>query len=136
MAGPYLGTGGWSPGLVRVDEGLGGDIAFLASEHMMVKTAGITLDAAELSADSDGNKILEAGTYVGPVTATGKYTTPAAGGEHDEDKSGYLLESVNLRHGDVITGILLHGSVLEARVDHGTASVAAKAAVAGRIIFQ
>jgi hypothetical protein len=36
-------------------------------------TGGVTIDAATVSADADGNKILKAGTPLGRITASGKY---------------------------------------------------------------
>jgi hypothetical protein len=138
-----LGTGGWHPGLRRDDLALDQFPAFLASDQLMVKRAGITLSAATVTADSNGDKILKAGTFVAPITSTaevgkyGPFATGAADGRQtpDANKSGYLLESVNLRDGDVVTGCMISGSVLKARVTPSSAA-AMDTAVAGRIIFQ
>jgi hypothetical protein len=239
-------SGGWTPVLKRTDVGLSGGASFLASGKLTVKRGGITLDSALVTADANGDKYLEAGTFVSEVTATGKYGaydpqtnevqtlleggsgltsytltysgqttasidddataaqvqaalealsnlapgdvtvsavgspdsvagglqvtfggtladtnvaqitatptggtgtvniatsgsgegTPTDGRETPSDNtSGYLLESVNLRDGDVVTGLLIEGSVLSARV-HPAPDATTKAAVKGRIIFQ
>lgn len=79
-----------------------------------------------------------------PTGGTGTVTaaTTTAGGasvsdgrEAPDDVSGYLLESVNCKDGDVITGILLHGSVLSARVTPSP-DATTKTAVKGRITYQ
>lgn len=133
-------SGGFTPSLRRSDVEVSGHAAFLASEHLTVKRAGITLDAATVSADGDGNKILKAGTFVSEITATGKYgaygDAETDGREApNDDTSGYLLEGVNLKDGDVITGCLIQGSVLSARVTPEP-DATTKAAVKGRILFQ
>lgn len=221
--------------------------SFLASEQMMMKRVGATFDSTVVTADAEGNKILEAGTFVSKITANQKYgpyrpavnevqtatitgaptggsfrltysgqqtgqlafnasaaevqaalsalstigaynvmvtganggpyvitfigtlagtdtatitashtftggTTPGigiavttAGGAGaapsdgrqtpSDDDSGYLLEDINLRDGDVMAGVILRGSVLSARV-FPTPDATIKAAVKGRIIFQ
>lgn len=131
-------SGGFTPGLKRTKDPLSGSINVLASQHMMVKSVGITLDSALFPADADGNKLVLNGRLVGKVTATGKYG-PYAGtatdGRENLDNVGIIFNGgVNLRDGDVITGILLHGSVLEARVSGLTG--AARTALRNRIIFQ
>lgn len=238
-------SGGFTPGLRRTDVSLSGGASFLASENMTVKRGGITLDAALVAADADGNKILDEGTFVSVVTATGKYGpydpqvneavlikeggsgltsytltygaqttasidddataatvqtalealsniaagdvlvtaigdtdsvedgltieftgtladtdvgavtatptggtgtieiavirvgegTPTDGREAPGDTSGYLLEGVNLKDGDVICGLLIGGSVLSARVTPAP-DATTKAAIKGRIILQ
>jgi hypothetical protein len=233
-------SGGFTPSLKRSSVEISGRASFLASEHYMVKRGGITLDASLVTADDNGDKIIEAGTFVAKVTATGKYgpvdpseevqtityggsgltdytltfdgqttesisadataadvqealealdnigpgnvvvtgevggpftvkfvgalanqdvaqmtatpnggtgsvtiatqtaggSVPSDGRHQPGDDSGFLLESVNLRDGDVICGLLLHGSVLEARVFPSPLPSAVKSACAGRITFQ
>lgn len=239
-------SGGFTPSLRRTEAGLSGKASFLASERMTVKRGGITLDASLVPADANGNKILDEGTFVSEVTATGKYgpydpqvneqvlileggagltsytltfggqtttsldddataeqvqaalvalsnigpgdvvvtaegssnsvasglrveftgaladtdagaltATPTGGtgtiniavaqsGEGtpsdgrqtpSADTSGYLLEAVNLKDGDVITGLMIEGSVLAARVTPEPDSTI-RTAVKGRILFQ
>lgn len=133
-------AGGFRPSLKTVNEGVTTEAEFLASEHAMAKRVGVTLDAATVSADGDGNKIVKKGTLVTKITATGKF------GPYDGDASdgretvsgdaGFTFETVNLADGDVVTGILIHGSVLEARVTGLDVSDVAKTALAGRIVFQ
>lgn len=130
------GSGGFVPKLTKESLGVaetGG--SFLASEHMMVRRVGITVDSTSVAADADGNKVIPAGTVLGQITATGKfgiYNNTYTDGR--ETAVGFLLESINLRHGDVITGLLQHGSVVEARVSGLDA--AARTDLAGRIVFQ
>ena len=130
------GSGGFRPSLVRSDLNVNEEASFLASEHIMAKRVGVTLDASTVGADADGNKILAAGTVIAAVAATGKYRAYSnalaadAGGTAD----GFLFESVNLRDGDVIAGCLQHGSVLAARTSGLDSN--ARTDLAGRIVFQ
>lgn len=136
-------SGGFTPSLKRSDVAITGGASFLASERIGVKRGGITLSAALVAADANGDKILKAGTFVTPATSGGevgkygKYTTGATNGTQtpSDDTSGYLLESVNLRDGDVICGLLITGSVLSARVTPAV-DATTRAAVKGRIQFQ
>ena len=133
-------SGGFTTALKRTTTTVTGKASFLASEHFVVKRGGITLDASLVTADGNGDKILKAGTFVAKVTATGKYGIHAAGATDGRqtpgvDDSGYLLEEANLRDGDVVTGLLIHGSVLAARVNP-TLTSTIRTACAGRIIFQ
>lgn len=137
-------SGGFNPSLRRSDVQISGGAHFLASEHYSVKRSGITLSAALVDADENGDKILAAGTFVAPTSSgdeIGKYgpfDDAATDGreEPDTSTSGYLLESVNLDEGDVITGLIIHGSVLSARVTPSPVPAAVAEAVAGRITFQ
>lgn len=128
-------NGGFTPSLKTTPSAVTAEASVLASEHGMVKRVGVTIDATTVGADADANKVLKTGTILAKITATGKYAAyDNALADGREDAQGILLESVNLRDGDVITGVLLHGSVLEARVsglDSG-----ARTDLAGRIIFQ
>lgn len=138
-------SGGFSPSLKRSGVEITGGAHFLASEKYVAKRAGITLDASTITADGDGNKILEAGTFVTPITSgagsVGKYSvydSVATNGQQtpDTDVSGFLFESVNLKDGDVICGLIIHGSVLGARVTPSPVPAAIATAVAGRITIQ
>jgi hypothetical protein len=239
-------SGGFTPALVKQFDGVSAEASFLASEQMMVKRSGITVDASTVAADEAGNKVLKAGQFMSQITATGKYgpypgktnenqtatvtgsptggsyllsfggfttgaiaynataaavqaalealpnvevgdvavtgnaggpysltfagnfagqdvpalvlgtnsltggttpsvtiATPTAGGgavtdgrqTPSDDTSGYLLEGINLKQGDVICGLLIRGSVLSARVTP-TPDATTKAAVKGRIQYQ
>lgn len=66
-------SGGFTPRLRRTSDNVHAEASFLASEQYQVKRGGITLDADLVPADENGDKILKAGTFVTPVTATGKY---------------------------------------------------------------
>lgn len=131
-------SGGFTPGLKRYTDPLSGQINILASQHMMVKSVGITLDASLVDADEDGNKVVANGTVVAKVTDTGKYgpyDAEATDGREDVTSAGIIFNGgVNLRDGDTVTGILMHGSVLKARIPNLDA--AAETALQGRIIFQ
>lgn len=129
-------SGGFTPGLRSTSDGVTAEAAFLASEHKMAKRGGITVDASTVGADADGNKILRAGTVMAKIDSSGKYRAyldsenANAGGV----ASGFLLESINLKDGDVITALLIHGSVLSARTSGLDAN--ARTDLAGRIVFQ
>lgn len=129
-------SGGFTPSLRSEDDSLGYEAAFLASEHSMKKRGGITVDASTVGADADGNKILRAGTVMAKVDSTGKYRAYDNGLAADAGgvASGFLLESINLRDGDVICGLLIHGSVLSARTSGLDSN--ARTDLAGRIVFQ
>jgi hypothetical protein len=132
----HVGGGGFVAGLKRTDWAVTGGATFLASEHYMAKRSGITLDSTAVSADGNGNKIVKAGTFVVPNAGTGKYAPYGGTGTPDPDKSGYTFESVNLRDGDVVCGIVLHGSVYRYRVTPSSIDAATRTATAGRILFQ
>jgi NDP-sugar pyrophosphorylase family protein len=103
----------------------------------MVVRGGVTIDEATVGGpDADGNRVLAAGTVLGEVSATGKYGPyDNAAGDGRETAVGFLVEDVNLKDGvDVVTSILLHGSVIEARTSGVDAN--AKTDFAGAIIFQ
>lgn len=128
-------SGGFTPSLRTVVDGVNAEAAFLASEHIMVKRGGITLDSTLVTADVDGNKIITAGTLLGEITATGKHVPYVAAGVDGEGTAvGFLLESVNLKDGDAIVGLLIHGSVIEARCTGVDA--AAKVDLGSQIIWQ
>ncbi len=125
----------YNPAIKTESLGVTAEINFLASEHAMVKRSGITLDNTQVVADGSGDKFIVAGTVLGVVTATGKYGPyDNAAVDGTAVAIGFLFETANLRDGDVTAGMLIHGSVLEARVTGVDA--AAKVDLAGSIIFQ
>jgi hypothetical protein len=109
----------WNPQVIRVEAStgtIGGDVEFLASEKYTVKRTGITLDATLVGADSNGDKILRKGTALGRVTATGRYGPyDNAANDGREVAKGFLMEGVNLKFGNAVTGMVIAGSVLAAR---------------------
>lgn len=133
------GSGGFRPSLKTVSQGVTAEAEFLASEHYMAKRVGVTIDADAVTADGDGNKILTKGTLLCKITASGKYgpydSGAGDGREEVGDDAGFLWESLDLTDGDVVAGVILHGSVLEARLA-GSWDSSAKAALAGRFVFQ
>jgi hypothetical protein len=145
MATTHVGGGGFVPALKRTTLTSPGGPNFLASEKKTNKRSGITLSAAVVTADGNGDKILAAGTFVTPITSAGPEVTKygpfdsaASDGRQtpDKDVSGYLPEAVNLRDGDVICGLVIQGTVLKARVTPANPGSTVRNAVAGRILFQ
>lgn len=126
------------PSLLTSSLGVSAEAAFIASEHLMGKRVGVTLDSTVVGADANGDKILTAGTVLQKITATGKYgpynATEDDGRELITGDLAFLRETVNLRNGDEAVGVLLHGSVIEARTSGVTSSV--KTSLSGRIVFQ
>lgn len=131
-------SGGFTPGLVETVDKLSGWINVLASEHQMSKSTGITIDASKFTADADGDKIVPNGQVLAKITATGlygPYDNAATDGREDESTVGVIVNGgLNVRHGNTVTGMLIHGSVLRARLTGWTPTL--EAAVAGRIIAQ
>jgi len=110
-----MSRGGFSPNLISTDFGHA-SASFLASEHVMVKRCGIVIDADTLTADSNGNKYLMAGTAMGKITSSGLYGPYNNGlGDGRETGVGILMHDVELKWGDVAASIMLHGSVIEDR---------------------
>lgn len=130
-----MASGGFNPKLVTKTVGVGREASILASEHNISVREGITLDASTVSADADGNKILIKGTVIGKIANNGKFG--AYSNDHNDGREvavGILPESVNLRDGDVITSLYLHGSFIESRLsglDSG-----AKTDLLGRFVWQ
>jgi hypothetical protein len=132
-------SGGFTPNLVETQDPLSGQINILASQHgLMVKRGGVTLDSTKWTADANGNKLALNGHLISKITATEKYgpydPTKSNGQENPDEILIIFNGGVNLKNGDVITGALLGGSVLEARLS-GLDS-AARTALKTRIIFQ
>lgn len=128
-------SGGFTPKLKRTGDLAASSVSFLASEHAMYKRDGITVDAATVGASLDGNKILVAGTVMGKITASGKYAAYSNGLSNGREVAdGFLPEAINLKDGDVICGLLIHGSVIASRTSGLDAP--ARVDLAGRIIFQ
>lgn len=107
---------GFKPGLRRESLGVGPEYSFLASQHVQVKRAGVTIDATTVGPDAAGDEILVAGTVLGKITASGKYRAYLNGSsDGSETAVGFLMETINLRDGDVVASMLTHGSVIVAR---------------------
>jgi hypothetical protein len=128
----------WRPQIRRTDAttvGLTDEVEFLASEHFTVKRVGITLDASLVGADANGDKILKKGTVLGRVTATGRYGAYSNGASDGREVAkGFLMESVNLKYGNAVVGLVMTGSVIAQRCS-GLDS-AAETDLAGPFTFQ
>jgi hypothetical protein len=145
---PGLASGGFTPSLRRTTLNVGAGANFLASEKKTNKRGGITVAQSTVAADANGDRVVDAGTFMAKITSgddTGKYgpySSTATDGRQtpSRDDSGYLPESVNCRDGDVITGLIIQGSVLAARVKPAMTTAGSyagiRSAVAGRILFQ
>ena len=110
--------GGFTAGLTTNRDPLSGSVEFLASQNYTVKRAGITLDASAVTADEDGNKIVKGGTVLYLNDSSGKYAPSAAEGATGDaaaPKGLLFAGDVNLADGDVVAGLLVQGSVIEAR---------------------
>lgn len=115
--------GGFNPNLISTDFGHA-SASFLASEHSISKSVGVTLDASVApAADSNGSKFLMAGTAMGKITGNNQYGPYNSGlGDGREDGIGLLEHDVELKYGDVMASILMHCAAIEARcigVDSG-----------------
>lgn len=109
------------------------DVEFLASAQYTART--VTLDADTVAADSNGDKILRAGTVLGRITASGQYGPyDDAAGDGRDVAVGILLTTVNLRHGDAVVAMMDSGVVHEARLIGLDAN--AKADLANHFIFR
>ena len=128
--------GGYSPGLRRASLDIDPSVDWLASEHYMVKRAGITIDYTTVTANSDGRRIIKGGTLIGKITASGKYGPYSdAASDGRQVAVGLLFPGdINVQFGDTIAGLLIHGSVLEARCTGVDAN--GKTDLAGKVIFQ
>lgn len=132
--------GGFTAGLATEPQADTSSVEFLASQHYYTKRGGITLDSTAVTADADGNKIVKGGTVLSKDDATGKYVPyadPAGDGTGGTgDAAGLLFAGdINLAGGDVVAGLLMHGSVLEARCT-GVTQAVKESALASRITFQ
>jgi len=110
-----LARGGFNPNLISTDFGHA-SASFLGSEHSISKRAGITIDYTTVAADSNGNRYLMAGTAMGKITASEKYGPYCdTNGDGREDGQGLLEHDVEVRTGDGLGSLMLHGAAIEAR---------------------
>lgn len=94
---------------------------WLDSEQYRFVTGGVTLDAATVTADAAGDKIVASGQRI-VKQANGKWAVAPADAVTIAGRYMALLwEEVNLRGGDVATGAIDHGRVITARLP-GTVS--------------
>ena len=130
----------WRPQIIRTDGASGtsylaDEAEFLASEYYTVKRIGVTLDASLVGADANGDKILAKGTVLSRVDATGRYAPYVSGGSGGrQTPKGFLIEAVNLKAGNAVTGMIISGSVIAVRCS-GLDSTA-ETSLAGQFSFQ
>lgn len=126
-------SGGFVPALVHTEDKLTGWINILASQNMTAKRTGITIDHTRVAANADGDRIVANGTILSEDEATGKFYPYRPGTEADVADCILFNGGVNARHGDVITGAMIGGSVLKARIPNYDAAADADLT---HIIFQ
>jgi len=129
----------WRPQIERTDGVVPGTLAdeaeFLASEKFTAKRVGITLDSSVVGADASGDKVILKGTVLGRITATGRYGPyDNTAGDGREVARGFIMESVNLKWGNAVTGLIIHGSVIAVRCSGLDA--AAETDLVGQFTFQ
>lgn len=93
------------------------DYEILASlEVVREVTNGITIDAAAVTADSNGDKIIKKGMPMAKL-ASGKYVPyDSAGTDGSENPSVILKRTVNVKDGDHVVGGFEVAKVLAARL--------------------
>ncbi|AJW76992.1 head decoration protein [Marinitoga sp. 1155] len=92
-----------------------GSVAFLVSDHYVM--LGCVIDSSTVTADSDGDKILKAGTILGKITASGKfgpYDSTATDGR--QTAVGILAHDVDVTKEDAMVNYLIHGVVQESKL--------------------
>lgn len=130
----------WRPQIIRTDGASGtsylaDEAEFLASEYYTVKRIGVTLDSSLVGADVNGDKILAKGTVLSRVDATGRYAPYVNGGAGGRGTpKGFLIEAVNLKAGNAVTGMIISGSVLGVRCSG--LDTAAETTLNGQFTFQ
>lgn len=130
----------WRPQIIRTDGASGtnylaDEAEFLASENYTVKRVGVTLDASLVGADANGDKILMKGTVLARIDATGRYAPYENGGSGGRGTpKGFLIEAVNLKAGNAVTGMVIAGSVIGVRASGLDTS--AETALTGQFTFQ
>lgn len=130
----------WRPQIIRTDGASGtsylaDEAEFLASEYYTVKRVGVTLDSALVGADANGDKILGKGTVLSRVDATGRYAPYVNGGAGGRGTpKGFLIEAVNLKAGNAVTGMIISGSVIAVRCSGLDAG--AETSLTGQFSFQ
>lgn len=92
--------------------------------------ATVTINAATVTADADGKKILPAGTLLGSTAAPGTMLGGGAKAKpaNDATTEGLLLNEVDVTHGDTEAALLYMGTVGLDRLPEAP-SAAAKAAL-------
>lgn len=132
----FYSGGGFTPGYRRRPPALEYSFDFLASQHYTVKRAGITIDHTTVPLNDDDMRVIKGGTVMGKITASGKYGPyDATATDGRQTALGFLLAGdIRVDAGDTTAGLMISGSVLEARVVGLTA--AAKTALAPHFLFQ
>lgn len=77
------------------------------------QAATVTISSADLTADSEGKKLLKAGTLLGSATADSTIlgTSAKAKPANDATTEGLLFYDVDATHGDIEASMLYMGTV-------------------------
>lgn len=132
-------SGGFASGLRRTAP-ISDDIPFLASEHLQVKRSGATFQKGsgeDVETDNGTHSVIKAGTFC--VPGDDDYFRPLGsddGADAVTDTSGFIMQTIDVEHSDVTEGVMIHGSVLAARVTPSDFPDEVKDKIAGRITFQ
>lgn len=105
----------------------------VASEHFQYIEAGATLDAT-----SFGVGVIELGTLLARVAATGKFVEFVAADVADYDDFGILDVDVNVvdaTEDEIVGSVIVRGSVYEAKLPTNAGLAAFKTATLGEIRF-
>lgn len=108
-------SGGFTPGFRTSGTEIPYQPSVLASQHGMYSSGGVTFDSTAVTADANGNKIVPIGTIVTIDETSGK-ARPYTMADGNNVFGILVTTSLNLRDGDVVQGVLIHGSVWKARV--------------------
>ena len=122
---------------IKTDAGTGTQQILFATQPSM--SVGVVVGNAGVSADSEGKKILKAGTPLkGSLEARGTAWTLAADSSGANPAAGVLLHDVDVTAGNENGTALIFGFVDLNKVDSSVTALittAAKTALAGKVTF-
>lgn len=82
--------------LAQITKTINGEMSIWDSEQRRFIRGGVTLDAARISADEDGKKIVRAGEILGKAASTGKYE-PITNAVAASKETGVLADNNRIR---------------------------------------